>query len=327
MRERQRIGLLVLLGLAMLFWLAPAPARAAGPIDTEKEVRLTLDYRHEGQAISGAEVRLYKVAAVDAYGAFTRTPDFAAYPLQTEGLDQQGWQSLALTLSAYAQRDRLPVYDSGLTAADGSLVFPSRDTLSMKPGLYLVLVSKRSLDGYLYSAAPFLAALPAEDRAANDWSYALRVSPKHEREREPEKVDIKVLKIWQDQGNESGRPEEIRVQLLKDGEVFDTVTLSQKNNWRFTWTELEPQYQWTLVEEEVPGYTVKLEQQGGVYMITNSRPPLTPTPTPPPVVPPSAPPKLPQTGMLWWPVQLLAIAGIVLIVVGILQRKGGRDEA
>lgn len=48
-------------------------------------------------------------------------------------------------------------------------------------------------------------------------------------------------------------------------------------------------------------------------------------PTEPPETP--APGKLPQTGQLWWPVPVLTSAGLLCIVVGLLRRRGNRDEA
>lgn len=32
---------------------------------------------------------------------------------------------------------------------------------------------------------------------------------------------------------------------------------------------------------------------------------------------------LPQTGQLWWPVPILAIAGLMLMIVGIIRRRTG----
>ena len=36
--------------------------------------------------------------------------------------------------------------------------------------------------------------------------------------------------------------------------------------------------------------------------------------------------KLPQTGQLWWPVPVLACAGLGCIAVGLLRRREDRDE-
>ena len=37
------------------------------------------------------------------------------------------------------------------------------------------------------------------------------------------------------------RPSEVVIELLKDGKLYDTVTLNEKNNWRHTWRGL-PEY-------------------------------------------------------------------------------------
>lgn len=57
------------------------------------------------------------------------------------------------------------------------------------------------------------------------------------------------------------------------------------------------------------------------YDVTvNAKPGETPIPTPaPPVVP--QPPRLPQTGMLWWPVPVLALAGLLAVIIGINARR------
>ena len=66
----------------------------------------------------------------------------------------------------------------------------------------------------------------------------------------------KVQKVWEDDGNEANRPEEITVQLLENGTVVDTVILNRKNNWEYTWDDLESSSKWQIVEADVPaGYT------------------------------------------------------------------------
>ena len=59
------------------------------------------------------------------------------------------------------------------------------------------------------------------------------------------------------------------------------------------------------------GYTVTMAQEGNVFVLTNT-------------YPRKQPPTLPQTGMLWWPVPILACAGLALLITGlILRRKQG----
>ena len=92
--------------------------------------------------------------------------------------------------------------------------------------------------------------------------------------------------------------------------------MSRENNWEYTWENLDGGSRWQVTEAEVPdGYTVAIAQEGTVFIITNTRPS-------------EPPPKLPQTGMLWWPVPVLACGGLLLIAVGLIvrHRQGGANE-
>ncbi len=83
--------------------------------------------------------------------------------------------------------------------------------------------------------------------------------------------NVIVYKVWKDDG--VGRPASITVHLLRDGEVYDTVRLSEKNNWSYAWDNVDNRYEWS-VEEEVPeGYTAtyKTNGSGWVTTITNTK--------------------------------------------------------
>ena len=59
--------------------------------------------------------------------------------------------------------------------------------------------------------------------------------------------------------------------LLQDGQVYDTVDLTEDNNWRYSWDELDGNSDWTLVETSGnSGYTVSVSLQGLTFVVTNS---------------------------------------------------------
>lgn len=59
--------------------------------------------------------------------------------------------------------------------------------------------------------------------------------------------------------------------LYRDGEVYDTQTLSEENDWCYRWTELDDSYTWTVDEPNVPkDYEKSLKQEGTHVTITNS---------------------------------------------------------
>lgn len=71
------------------------------------------------------------------------------------------------------------------------------------------------------------------------------------------KMNVSVVKKWEDGENESGHPASVKVQLMVDGKEYpnsDPVTLSESNNWSYTWPSItvknseDPQKKFTVVE-------------------------------------------------------------------------------
>ncbi len=90
---------------------------------------------------------------------------------------------------------------------------------------------------------------------------------------------LTVRKVWSD-GNEAHKEDTVNVNLLRDGKVAETKTLSAENQWTYTFDGLSEGYVWTVEEAEVPeGYEVSYATDGNVTTITNTS--KTPTPEPP----------------------------------------------
>ncbi|MDD7741005.1 MAG: Cna B-type domain-containing protein, partial [Lachnospiraceae bacterium] len=214
---------------------------------------------------------------------------------------------------------------------NGQIAFPTGGK-RLTAGLYLVLGERHTQDGYHYDATPFMVMLPGLDAETDTWAYAVTANAKFDSSKIPEKPDTvsyKVLKIWNDKGHESARPKEVVVQLLKNGNVYDTVTLNSENNWRYTWINLDDAYRWTVVEKEMEEYTAEVMREGDTFYVTNSfseDKPDEPTPTKPDTPTTPGKPTLPQTGQLWWPVPVLIAAGLLFVVIGLLRRRGAADE-
>lgn len=335
----KRYKILLCLLAAML--LLPVSAQAAGRIDTDASATLTLTYRDGSTPLAAADFSIYRVAALDEYGAMHITKDFASYAPEISAENSSGdWRALAAALEGYVRRDEIPAADSGTTDQRGRLTFPTGGG-TLLPGLYLVIGERLEQDGIYYDPTPFLILLPTEEDSGSGWSYDVSAAPKFTQTPVPEEgesVRRKVIKVWDDAGCEQLRPASVTVQLLRDGKVYDTVKLNQANNWRYEWTELDADHRWSLVEIRPDGYMVTISREGITFVVTNHRdaedgagdhdaPDVPDTPNRPSQ--PDQPddggrddqPTLPQTGQLWWPVPLLLGAGAVLIVVGILRRK------
>lgn len=102
---------------------------------------------------------------------------------------------------------------------------------------------------------------------------------------------LTVHKVWDDNGYPF-RPKSIDVNLLRDGEVYETVTLNKDNQWTYTWDELDDRYNWTVDEVSVRGYKTTYTTDGNTVFITNYRdyePIVIPDPSPEPSPGPDEP--------------------------------------
>ena len=212
----------------------------------------------------GAQFHIWRVGEPDEFCNFTRTETFADYDVVVTNLTAQGWADLANTLAAYVARDKIPPDATATVNQEGKAVFSG-----LEPGLYLVIGDVYTYGEYTYTPSAIMVSLPSRD-AEEQWHYDVTANAKYTEEYNPDgddKTNIKVVKIWEDEGEEF-RPKEVVLQLLKDGEVYDTVILNQDNNWRYTWTNLSKSAQWQVVEKEVPeGYGV-LVSNDSLYAFT-----------------------------------------------------------
>lgn len=308
-------GILKRLGILLLIlWLGIScvemTAFARENPDSGDGCSLNVYFGENGIGFPEVAFSIYRVAGISEDGIYTLAGDFEQYPVSLEDLDASGWRAVAQTLDAYAARDGITPLVTQETGPDGYFQLTGLST-----GLYLVTGGQYVEGGVVYTPEPMLVSIPglAADGA---WDYSVETSCKFEREDTADlPVSRKVQKVWKDNGSEEKRPESITVQLLENGTVADTVILSQENNWEYTWSDLDASSKWQVVEASVPdGYTVTAEQEENVFILTNT-------------YPSEQPPKLPQTGMLWWPVPLLACSGLLLLTFGlILRRKGDSHE-
>ena len=81
----------------------------------------------------------------------------------------------------------------------------------------------------------------------------------------PETISVEGNKTWEDGNNQDGiRPESITVNLLANGKVVKTATVTEEDNWSYVFSNL-PKYAegkeivYTVSEEEVTGYEVKVD--------------------------------------------------------------------
>lgn len=300
---RLMAGLCCVMLLTSLF--AVASADLGRYLEPDRETALTIRYHTENVTF-----RLYRVADVDETIEFIPVSPFDGYRIDIRrDMTASEWQTLADTLANYAAADNLPPMEVRLTDSDGEIRFNG-----LEAGLYLVVGQGYDVGEEIYTITPTLISLPnmQED---GWWQYDVEISPKWS-VRPIVREDLQVVKVWKDEGSGVSRPASVTVELYCDGVRYDVAVLSKANNWRHTWTGLDTRNTWSVVERGVSSaYRVSISRQGNTVVVTNS------TYTPPTS---TRVPDLPQTGQTWWPVPVLAVAGMLLFVLGWLKQR--QDE-
>lgn len=302
----------------------------AAPTTDSASGSIAISYHHKSSdsetsddstnfAISDASFNLYKVGQIPASGGATFEPvapftDSTAYPVdwsKMTGKDAQVWRDMANTLAGLIAVNQPDATATGVTNTSGHLTFTG-----LSDGLYLVVsdsvdVKVANASGknqtWTCSSGSMLVAVPED--GVSGGSRVLSIEPKTECVAQPPKtVERTVRKIWNDRNNSDGkRPESITVKLLRDGEPVENVKLDESNKWTHSWTDLDADHEWTVVEAAVPdGYTTISDVEGDSTEITNTH------------TPPTTPDQ-PHTGAdvqqaAWIAVAILG-AGLVLLIV------------
>lgn len=284
-----------LLGLVLLSLAAPAVV--AQP---EQLCTLNIDYIHEEVPVSGAQFRLYRIANLDDRYEPVYTGIFSDLRLDAEELGNAVLDLYERVEAQNAQPEHTVTTDQeGQASISG-----------IEAGAFLLVGESATVGSFTYHVDKQILILPTQSQRTGQWESTLTLRPKSTKlPSDLQLIGIKTEKRWEDQGYENDRPNAISVRLLRDGKTVSTVTLSEANNWTYTWTNLLPNARWS-VEEDVPqGYVVNVEKNENTFTLTNYRK------------------NIEQTGQIWWPVITVICVGLVLILLGVSLRRSGRHEA
>lgn len=270
-----------------------------------QESNYTIDFSRKGSIditlhedvkdtyVEGAEITIYHVA--DIYNknsnlAHKFTEQFSGCEVSLEDINKDG---LHKELEKCITEETTGISD--FTDENGNVVF---EDLSL--GLYLVKQTNK-VEGYSVIDT-FIANIPVT--IDNSWTYDIVAEPKTEIIR---LMDVIVEKKWDIQNSRS-TPESVVIELLKNGEVIDEITLSKENNWTHTWIQITESDEYSVREKVVPeGYTVTYRQEGNKFIVTNIR-------------------SLVDTGQNNIIGIILGSLGFILVIVGVIYDKRKKYE-
>lgn len=312
---------------------------------------IAVQFPAEFQTAAGYEVKLYHVASYDD-NELTLSDKFD-YPVEIDIYDGASLTAMAYTLESYVFRDNLEADQIESVDSLGIVRF-----FGLPQGLYLLTGSRVSYAGHWYEMNPVLLMLPYSQDGSLKFDVVL--DAKYETGQIPSDdsdttVNYHVEKKWK--GNVS-HPDSVCVELLKDGDVIQSVVLSEDNAWAHWWTGLPDGHDYRVVEKNVPeNYTVTIVRDGVRFTVVNQyvepepeptpepgdtpepeptpgpedtpEPEPTPEPgdTPGPETTPEPTPGLPQSGQDWSLVIGFGFIGLGVLLIGLLSyRRERRDD-
>ena len=289
--------------------LQPMEAHAAQLVDVTRPCSLELEYSSDGLGFEGLEIRIFRIAEIYANGNYALVAPFHKLPVKIHGVtSQKEWQAAANTLAAYITAEQIAPTAVKTTDSAGKTAFTN-----LKTGIWLVMGTSAETEEKIYHFENFCMFLPTP-QSDGSLKYDMKAKPKHSvmpKPEEPEKVQYRVTKLWKDAGIRSERPKSVKVDILKNGVVQETVVLNAENDWTCSWAAQEGNDLWTVVEKDVPNaYTVVIQTSGRNFTITNAR-----------SAPVGAPPKTGDSfAMRPW-LLMMSLSGLILMAVGILQKR------
>ena len=311
--------------LSICFCMMPCQVFAASTadavefIETDRDCTLSITYVCDETALACMDIKLYKVADISADFVYTLTHGFESYDLSLNGVQAAAeWDVIRSTIEAYILADSIEADAVVTTDEDGKADFSQ-----LKPGLYFVPELTVTRDDAKYRFDSALIALPGiyED---GHWQYEQEVVAKSEMippVDSDDETELKVLKLWSGDEGKTTRPKSIRVEIFRDGVSDHSVTLSDDNNWSYSWTVPEDGAKWTVIERNIPtGYTMTVEERKTTFVLTNTFVPDNPDSPDNP-----RPPQTGDTSNVLVYIILLNAAGIMLITLGFTGKRK-KDE-
>ena len=257
-------------------------------IDQNAKGTITLDFHYEGAPLAGVKVSAYRIAqakrhfpALPAYEQYLQALKWNDFQdksgaIPAGSVDASKWADFAGNLANHIQADQVAPDAMATSDSNGKATFNN-----LNVGVYLLLAdpfTSVATSGETYVFSPSLVTVPS--LVDGKLQYGVNAVAKLEKVL-PKPAQYQVVKHWQDGGNQTARPKAVKIQILRDEKLFQTIELNSANNWTYRWEDSEG-HRWAVAEQlgNTP-YTVSYEKIGQAFTVTNTLVPKNPPKRPP----------------------------------------------
>ena len=317
---------LLLLLLSVFATQAAASPNSVDPVDTGRETTLTLQCVYNSEPLENAEFKIYRVGDISKAGNFRFNEPFS-------GVYNPGdeWLVVASAMLEEAKNGKIAPKRSGKTDANGVVLFQSTAEDRMSTGVYLVAgepVKFQDGDEDEITFTPFLVSLPTfigknHNGVKNIWEYNVKAVPKaadqyiviyngnEEKINNTPVTGVPKNEIFNLRSERLFHMEQPLVEYVRGSSGAG----NDKNGFELAYSEPDADgytfMGWNEDRNATVGYSTVAfspdKKSYYVYAIWKKDS------------------MLPQTGMLWWPVPVLAGMGFAVFFIGIF--AGGRKKS
>jgi hypothetical protein len=276
-RHKSFKKLAVLCSLLTAVLSVSSVSAAAGEVEKVKDCSVSVHFELENNPIADEQFKIYRIAEVDEYNEMEYTADFSESGISLNNNTDEEWAAFAQTMETYIVEqenndNEIKPTEEETTDTSGVASFEN-----LEEGVYLLTGEAVEVDGEKVTPIASLITLPyssdedgsSEVRNATVSTKA-EVQPENTPIKTPETTSVSVEKLWDDEGFEDKRPDDVTMVLYRDNEEYDKVKLNDENDWKYTWEDLDSSSDWQVIEADVPEmYEMKESQDGSTFKVTN----------------------------------------------------------
>lgn len=195
--------------------------------------------------LSGMTWKLYKVGERTSNNMnFVQTGDFSAIQVNLQRLTPERVNEAAQTFQSYAIANGLQPLREGQTDSNGEVEFNGLDA-----GLYLLSGKLLKIGTNYYVPTTALIEIREDD---SDLRYDAYPKFEYQVANQTPRHYFAYKKWVGDEENPDKRPKQVIFDIYRDEEYYDSVVLSDENNWKCDWIDYEGVSQWMVMEKDVP---------------------------------------------------------------------------
>ncbi|MFI3206666.1 MAG: Cna B-type domain-containing protein [Clostridia bacterium] len=287
--------------IATISVVAFAEDVAERELDINTKGSIIIDYCYNDTPLNDIEFRVYQITSLDEDANHVLNSKYSEVELDYDLMyESEYWLAFRDNLQNYINYEMIePEF---VFYTDNAGAYHLED---LELGVYYIEAETSVENELTIFSEPILITVGSYEESNELWVYHYTVQPKVA-VLDDETYNITVEKIWENTNSELLIPEEITVELNRNGELFDVVVLNEENKWSYTWFDVDPCDCWAIKElDKLDDFVVNYEKDILSFTITNT-------------YIGEEDEELPQTGTFAYLVPLMSSLGLVLVLLGVL---------